>query len=404
MNLRSCRFAMLCAALSIPTQGFASADWQQSAVPEQRLSELSPAAVEAVSVELRGGPSAVGQSWRLPLLSGDQDWLTTSLSGSAEGDFSWRGVAQGDGDAQAVVVRRGNALSGLISASDAIYELIPTADGNYLVKLDSTRFAQCDGAVEAVIDATATALEPLPEAARGVPISIDVMIVYTPEARDEAGGVSGMEAVAQAAVDASNLSFENAETTPRFRLVSTRLANYNDSGNSSNDLNWVRNDTEVAAWRDEVGADMVGLIANNIGGSCGRGFVMRSPGAGFAGSAFQVTARGCAVGNLSYAHEHGHNMGMEHDPANGTSPGSASFPYAFGHFVSGSYRTVMSYSNQCTGGCTRRPYFSNPDVMLNGVPTGIADERVNADTASNVAAIVAAFRPDAGLMFNNGFE
>ena len=85
-------------------------------------------------------------------------------------------------------------------------------------------------------------------------------------------------------------------------------------------------------------------------------------------------------------------MGMEHDPANGTTPANASYPYSFGHYVDGSYRTVMSYSNQCTMGCTRVAHFSNPNVNHNGVPTGIANQRDNHRTANNVAFTVANFR------------
>ena len=62
-----------------------------------------------------------------------------------------------------------------------------------------------------------------------------------------------------------------------------------------------------------------------------------------------VTARSCAIGNLSYAHEHGHNLGFAHNPENG---GGAAYADAYGHYVSGNYRTVMSYSNPCVGGCT----------------------------------------------------
>ncbi len=376
--------------------------WLESPVQPQQVSQLSPAAVEAVAVSLDGGPVAIGQSWRLPATVSTQQWRTTALIGSADTDFRWQGVAEDATQSQALIVRRGDALSGMISTAEGVFELVPTAAGNFLVKLESARFPACAGGEDPGLP---QATVPGAEARnRGTTVTIDVLVVYTPEARDAAGGVNGIESVAQAAVDNANLAFSNGLSTARLRLVDARLANYNDSGNSSSDLTWVRNDAEVAAWRDEVGADMVGLIANNIGGSCGRGYVMRNPGPGFAGSAFQVTARGCAVGNLSYAHEHGHNMGMEHDPANGTSPGSASFPYAFGHFVSGSYRTVMSYSSECTGGCTRRPYFSNPEVSFMGAPTGITDERENAQVATNVAEIVAAFRADAGLLFDDGFE
>jgi hypothetical protein len=135
---------------------------------------------------------------------------------------------------------------------------------------------------------------------------------------------------------------------------------------------------------------MVGLIVENGGGFCGIASVMRNPGSSFQSSAFQVTARGCAVGNLTYAHEHGHNMGFEHDPANGAPPNVASYPWSFGHNVSGVFRTVMSY--QCPQGCTRVPHFSNPDVTQSGFPTGIAGHRDNHRTGDLTAPIVADFR------------
>lgn len=85
------------------------------------------------------------------------------------------------------------------------------------------------------------------------------------------------------------------------------------------------------------------------------------PEASFAPSSCQVTARNCSIGNRTYAHKHGHNMGFQLDSGNGSVP---SFPCAFGHFVDGDHRTVMSYSTGCVGGCTRRPYFSKPNVIF----------------------------------------
>jgi hypothetical protein len=393
-----------------PARAANAEPWQLQPAPLLRALNLSPAAVESWQVELDGPPPAQNESWRLPLPQGLSHWRTDALELSAEGDFRWRGSASDGSDEHAIIVRRGSALSGLLSTQDGLFELIPDADRNWLVRLDSSRYPICAGADEPPAQEhqhqhqQTRSDDPEPAAQLGGTVQIDVLVVYTPQARDAVGGVAQIEALAQAAVDASNLSFENALATPRFNLVSTRLANRNDSGSSSSDLTWVSSDAEVAQWRNDVGADMVALIAENIGSSCGRGFVMRNVGPGFAASAFQVTARGCAVGNLTYAHEHGHNMGMEHDPANGTTPVNASFPYSFGHFVNANYRTVMSYSTECAGGCTRRPYFSNPDVIFSGQPTGIADERDNARTADNVAAIVAAFRGPGEGLFNDGFE
>ena len=114
---------------------------------------------------------------------------------------------------------------------------------------------------------------------------------------------------------------------------------------------------------------------------------------------FTVTARSCAVGNLSFAHELGHNMGSAHNPENGS---SATYPFGFGHYINGSYRTVMSYVDPCTSGCTRRPYFSNPNVVFNNFPTGIDNARDNARLINLTADSVANYRySGANLMLNN---
>ena len=48
---------------------------------------------------------------------------------------------------------------------------------------------------------------------------------------------------------------------------------------------------------------------------------MTSPGTWFASSAFNVVDWSCAAGNLSLAHELGHNEGMHHYPANASGQG-----------------------------------------------------------------------------------
>ena len=144
---------------------------------------------------------------------------------------------------------------------------------------------------------------------------------------------------------------------------------------------------------------MVSLITSNGGGYCGIGWVQRNPAAGFANHAFQVTALNC-LPNSTLAHEHGHNMGMEHDPASaGTSSSGASYPWSFGHNVNGVFRTIMSY-DVCSISCPRVLHFSDPDVLYSGHPTGLSDQRDNAHTGDLTAAIVAAFRSGGGATNN----
>ena len=241
------------------------------------------------------------------------------------------------------------------------------------------------------------------------PDQIDVLGYYTPQARDAAGGVAQIEALVQSAVDLSNTAFGNSQMTPRFRLIEAALSERNDSGNMSADLNWLASDAGVAAYRDEVRADMVSLIVNS-GGFCGIAQLPLNWGDPPAnqGRVHQVTARTCAVGNLSFPHEHGHNMGLEHDPVNANPPGSGSYPFRYGHYVSNTTdqaRTVMSYSNQCTQGCPRTPYFSNPAVNFPGTsePTGILDARQNHRVGDLTDACVTDYRIRTGV-FTDGFE
>ena len=231
----------------------------------------------------------------------------------------------------------------------------------------------------------------------------DVLTMYTPQARDAAGGVPQIEALIQAAVDNANTAFMNSEMPLRFHLAGTALADHDDAGNSGTDLSWLINDAVTAALRDDLNADLVSLITEDGAGFCGRGQLPLTWGpGGNPGAVHQVTARGCAVGNLTYAHEHGHNMGLEHDPANANPPGSGTYPYRYGHFVSGSYRTVMSYSNQCSGGCPRVTQWSNPDVIFLGQPTGITDERDNRRASGLTDGCVVDYR--IGGLFADGFE
>ncbi len=300
----------------------------------------------------------------------------------------WRGWADGR---RVVLTLESGLVVGRIETAEGVHQILPLPGGAHgLAKLDPDLFDPCQ--TEAVPPIRATSELPTGLVRVDPPDSIDVMVVYTPQAAAAAGGVAAIEATIQSAVDVSNAAFLDSNMVARFRLVHTELANTNDSGNSAVDLSWVSNDPTVAAARDLHSADLVSLITQDGGGGCGRGYVMRTPGSSFGPFAFQVTARACAVGNLSWVHEHGHNMGFEHDPANGVPAAQASYTWSFGHFVDGSYRTVMSYSNQCTNGCTRVGQFSNPNVNYLGAATGIADQRDNHRSGDLTASIVANFR------------
>ncbi len=106
--------------------------------------------------------------------------------------------------------------------------------------------------------------------------------------------------------------------------------------------------------------------------------------------------RGCASGNLSFAHELGHNFGALHDPY--VDPGTSPYAYGHGHAAPAArWRTVMAYNNVCSAAgtsCARIPYFSNPNLSYGSPaqPLGTASTSDNARVHNQNATTVANFR------------
>src|SRR4030095_17019931 len=98
------------------------------------------------------------------------------------------------------------------------------------------------------------------------------------------------------------------------------------------------------------------LTETTTSGVAGLGYLMSSASTNFSSYSFSVVRRSFAVGNYTFAHELGHNMGCAHDRQN--SSGHGAFAYSYGYRFTGNdntlYRTVMSYAPG-----TRIPYFSN---------------------------------------------
>jgi hypothetical protein len=279
-----------------------------------------------------------------------------------------------------------------------------------IIELDPSKRAPCgvtvDNAVRTDADLGLQAVvAPPPLLGSASAISqVDVMVVYTPQARASAGSTDAMNAAIDAAVMEANLVYARSLVNMQIRLVHRAEVAYTESGIMQTDLNRVRDNGDgfmdnVHTLRNTYGADLVCLVTDSSSGEAGLAGVMLTPSTSFAPNAFSVVLRSDLVGYYTFAHELGHNMGCSHDRANSTFGGA--YSYAYGHALSVggfSYGTVMSYEG------VGIPHFSNPEVLYRGVPTGIAEGSPNsADNArvlNNTAPIASAFRGTAVSTFS----
>ena len=308
----------------------------------------------------------------------------------------WHGRGD-DGSQVALSVVKG-ALAGTVYRFGQTFDIVPDGDGLYRVsELDAAAFPTDDPEFDTVPAADAKTGTPrgapsVPTmSADGVP-QIDVMVVWTPAARNAVGGTqAAIESLVQSAVANANLAYTNSGVNARLRLVHSEEVSFTET-NIQSDLTSLATAGDgvldrVPSLRDQYGADIVTMIGNGYvaGGSCGYGYIMSTPATSFAPWAFDVVDQSCAAGYLSYAHEVGHNEGLQHDPPN--SSVSPAYPYAYGYQdPSGAFRTVLSY-----GSSQRVPFFSNPSVLYNTLPTGTASQN-NAAALNLTAPIVTQFR------------
>lgn len=320
------------------------------------------------------------------------------------GSQVWIGHIEGEPDSEVVLAVHGKAMMGTIKRGEAgnhqVYEVVYAGNTTHVVRqIDPGKVAPhidpipiSAAEMEAAGAGSQTYTEPPAAAATGT--VIDVMVVYTPKARANAGGVSGIEAKIANAVARTNQAYLNSQVNMQLNLVYTAEVNYTETGNMTDALYALQRTSDgkmdvIHSWRDQYGADQVALISADSN-YCGIGYVMQSVSTTFAPYAFAVShddSRYYCLGNTTLAHEFGHNQGNMHDPDNSSYAGA--YPYSYGYRVCGVFRDVMSYN--CSGE-KQIQYFSNPNVYYDGYATGVENYQDTARSMNNTSQTVASFR------------
>ncbi len=226
---------------------------------------------------------------------------------------------------------------------------------------------------------------------------IDVMVVYTTDARIAAGGQTAIEIQIDLAIADANDAFANSLINTTLDLVHSEEVAYVESGDWTIDGPRLVAPSDgfldsVHGLRDQYGADCVSLWVNTLN-TGGIGYFPDGSFQGIGASGFSMLRLDNAP-LLTFAHEIGHNFFCTHDRPNALDIPFAD--YSYGYVEPGSqWRTIMATAATPT----IIPHFANPNVNWTGTnpgPTGIAEgQPLPSDTARTInelRTVVANFR------------
>ncbi len=223
---------------------------------------------------------------------------------------------------------------------------------------------------------------------------VDVLVVYTAEARVAAGGTSAISSLIDLAASETNAAYSNSGVSHTIRIVGRQETSFSETGFNFSAFLTSAQDGSISgvhALRNSTGADLVVMLVDGDDSLCGLAYLMTTVSSSFAPFGYSVTQTNCATGNYTFGHEIGHNMSARHDRANDNTDGSP-FNFNHGYIDNGNnFKTIMG-----TGSNTRIQYFSNPNVLFGGAVTGIAEgDALAADnslTFQNTSLTVSQFR------------
>lgn len=299
----------------------------------------------------------------------------------APGSFAWVGDLDGTPFGQVMLIERQGMLAGTVSTPGAVYQIQPGKDGQHEIRqLDHSAYPPELEPLQTPLSKVEPSLIQQGNALESC-ADIRVLVAWSPEAEAAVGGKIQMEALVALAIVETNTSYENSGLNQRIQLAHGMQTNPGDALNDFGaDLNALSNLGDgrfdnVDHARNVYAADAVALLIQN-GGSCGLGYVGSS-----AQYAFTVTHQSCATGYFSFGHELGHNVGAHHDWFVNDGTTGVEAPYNKGFvYVEDRWRTIMAYNTLCASsapgnGCTRLPYWSNPEENYGGsIPMGVASD------------------------------
>ncbi|WP_444995905.1 M12 family metallo-peptidase [Aliikangiella sp. IMCC44359] len=405
---------------------FKTESFLSSSVSNRSLTEVNQLRAKNASIQdayiYDVNPGALSENLNVltlkinPNLYYDVNKISSSVS--SLGSTIWKGRIKSDNtnhliseapllDDNVILVVRGNKVTGTIRANGRLFKIQPLASGQHLVMEINENNIKPDHPAGSIEELETEMSNELIEQASQNYLSqsniadpvIRVLVVYSNGVRSEVNDIPGL---IDLAIAETNQGYANSGVNASVQLAHLQAVNYNEVSIST-DLNRLKSTSDgymdnVHNLRNQYSADVVMLIVPDNGSACGKAAAIGAR----ASSAFAVTAQDCATGYYSFGHEIGHLQSARHNPER---DGSNS-PYRFGHGYQDpqrQWRTVMAYN--CSGGCRRINWWSNPNKTRNGRAMGTSSRSDNVRVLNLTAATVAGFRsgtPTPSNILKNG--
>ncbi len=222
--------------------------------------------------------------------------------------------------------------------------------------------------------------------AQNNPYIVDVGMIWTSEAEQTFGSEDSIKSFLKSEISKVNTVLDNSEVNVVMNLVYLAPTDLK-AVSSGEELNLMINETRkntvdtIKAFMALNGIDHINFTQTQFFGSySGIG------GYGFSGANLEEALFYPYI----YTHEFGHGLGCKHERLNESGGLPDQFNYAYSFYDNGNkFRFTVMY--HATGTTEVVPYFSNPNISIDGVPLGImegsVDEAGNPNSADNARFI-----------------
>jgi hypothetical protein len=202
-----------------------------------------------------------------------------------------------------------------------------------------------------------------------------ILVLYTQNAASDTADIKGDIALMMSRFNETLGLNRNFKVTAE--LAAALPVNYTEAGDMETDLDRLSGKVDgyfgnIRQIRDKYKADLVHMLIRGSGDACGIGWLLDPKRPDSADWGFSLSDRECAMGNYSFIHEIGHNLGLNHDRAVVTNAGSDEFNFGYVD-IPHQIRTVMAYNDACAAehvNCRRLPVYSTPNLFYKGLPLG----------------------------------